>query len=276
MNFDLEDCMRLTDRLRWEDLDLTVFKDEPLSEEALRCVRYMHDVEFHTACYLRDLLVSPAHADPDITSFLSIWAFEELWHGEAIAAVLAAHHEPAGSARVGPMRKRLGLADRIRPVAMLGGSWIAGRDLVALQMAWGAINEMTTQAGYALLAARANSPVLTALLKRSMLQEGRHIDFYTCQAHARLADSIKAQRFSRAALRCLWSPVGSRVMPSSETDHLSRYLFGGVEGAKAIRRVDRKTDRLPGLAGLGLLRHWFAHLPIQEEFPLLPDRRRGR
>jgi hypothetical protein len=271
MKFDLEDCKRLSERLYWDDLDLSTFKDDPLSIEALRCVRYMHDVEFHTACYLRDLLVSAAHADPDITSFLSIWAFEELWHGEAIACVLAAHGEPSGSARVAAMRRNLGLADRVRPLAMIGGSWIAGRDLIALLMAWGAINEMTTQAGYALLAARAGNPVLTSLLKRIMVQEGRHIDCYTSEAHLRLTQSAKAQRLTRTALRWLWSPVGSKVMPSAETEHLSRYLFSGIDGAKAIRRVDRKTDRLPGLAGIGLLRRWFAHLPIREEFLLPPE-----
>ncbi len=46
----------------------------------------MHDVEHHTVCYLRDLLLTPAHQDPEITSFLSCWVFEEMWHGEAIGA----------------------------------------------------------------------------------------------------------------------------------------------------------------------------------------------
>ena len=60
----------------------------------------MHDVELHTICYLRDLLVTPAHADPDVTTFLSCWAYEELWHGEALGDVLAAHGRPSGAARV--------------------------------------------------------------------------------------------------------------------------------------------------------------------------------
>ena len=38
----------------------------------------MHDVEHHTTCYLRDLLVTSAHEDPAITSFLAMWAIEEL------------------------------------------------------------------------------------------------------------------------------------------------------------------------------------------------------
>jgi hypothetical protein len=240
MEFDIADYKRRTDRLRWADLALGRFAVERLEPGALRCVRYMHDVEFHTVCYLRDLLVSPAHYDPEVTSFLSFWVFEEFWHGEALAAVLEAHGEPAGEARVDAMRHRLGWAERLRPLTMMAGSALAGHDFVAVHMAWGAINEWTTQVGYSRLARRAGHPVLTELLKRIMRQEGRHIDFYASQAERRLAASGRARRLTRFALRRFWTPVGSGVM-------------GGEEGLAAARRIDRRVDRLAGLAGLSLL-----------------------
>lgn len=213
----------------------------------------MHDVEYHTVCYLRDLLVSPAHGDPEITSFLSFWVFEEFWHGEALAAVLSAHGEPAGQARVATMRRRLGWAERLRPLTMMVGSAVAGEDFVAVHMTWGAINEWTTQAGYGQLGRRAGHPVFSELLRRIMRQEGRHIDFYASQAHRRLARSSRAQRLTRLALTRLWSPVGSGVMPAAETTHLARYLMSGPDGRAAAQRIDRRVDRMPGLSGLGLL-----------------------
>jgi hypothetical protein len=213
----------------------------------------MHDVEFHTVCYLRDLLVSPAHSDPEVTSFLSFWVFEEFWHGEALAAVLRAHGEPAGDARVGPMRRRLGWFERLRPLTMMAGSAVAGDDFIALHMAWGAINEWTTQVGYSRLARRAENPVLSELLARIMRQEGRHIDFYASQAQRRLDASRKARRLTRFALRRFWAPVGSGVMPVEETVHMARYLMSGEEGLAAARQIDRRVDRLPGLDGLALL-----------------------
>jgi hypothetical protein len=253
VQFDITDYKRRTDRLRWDDLDLAVFAERRLDPGALRCLRYMHDVEYHTVCYLRDLLVGPAHSDPEVTSFLSLWAYEELWHGEALAAVLEAHGEPAGDERIAPMRKRLGLAERLRPLSMMLGSALVGSNLVAVHMAWGAINEWTTQAGYSQLARRAGHPVLSALLNRIMRQEGRHIDFYASQAELRLAASSRARRLTRFALAKVWSPVGSGVMPAEETLHLARYLLGGDDGLAVARRIDRRVDRLPGLAGLGLL-----------------------
>ena len=86
-----------------------------------------------------------------------------------------------------------------------------------------------------------------------MRQEGRHIDFYRREAMLRLAENRRAQRMTRAALRALWRPVGSGVMPPGEVRFLAEYLFGGPEGNNVAARVDRQVDRLPGLVGLGLL-----------------------
>jgi hypothetical protein len=88
------------------DIDFDAFGDAPLRDDAIRCLRYMHDVEHHTVCYLRDLLVTPAHRDPVITDFLTLWSYEEVGHGRAIGRVLAAHGEPSGSERIGAMRRR--------------------------------------------------------------------------------------------------------------------------------------------------------------------------
>jgi hypothetical protein len=240
--------------LRWDDLDFASFTDRPLDDATLRCIEYMHDVELHTICYLRDLLVTPAHADPEVTAFLSCWAYEEMWHGEALAAVLAAHGRPAGEARVGALRRRLGGRDRIRPLVSVLGSALVGERIVALHMTWGAVNEWTTQAGYLRLAQRAKHPVLTELTKRIARQEGRHIDFYVSEARRRLEASPGARRVVRWALRYLWRPVGSGIMATADTDFLVAHLFGDDDGVAFTERIDRRIDGLPGLDGLGLVR----------------------
>ena len=120
-------------------------------------------------------------------------------------------------------------------------------------MAWGAVNEWTTQAGYSRLSERADHPTLRELLKRIMKQEGGHIDFYASEASRRLASSPRAQRLTRFALRHLWRPVGSGVMPTEEVGFLVRYLFDGKDGAAAASRIDRRVDRLPGQSELHLL-----------------------
>jgi hypothetical protein len=239
-------------RLDTDGVDFGAFAARPLDPATLRCLRYMHDVEHHTMCYLRDLLVTSAHADPDITAFLAVWSYEEHWHGDAIAQVLRVHGEPAGSERVASLRRALPRRDRFRPLLYLVGSALT-RHMVTVQMAWGAVNEWTTQAGYGRLAARAGHPVLTDLLRRIMKQEGRHIDFYTAQAQQRLGGHPTAQRVTRKALQRFWSPVGAGVMPPAEVRFLAHHLFSGPEGVAAAQRVDRQIARLPGLGGLQLV-----------------------
>lgn len=239
-------------RLDLAGIDFGAFVSEPLDDDSLRCLRYMHDIEGHTMCYLRDVLVTRAHKDPALTAFMACWAYEEHWHGEAIARVLHAHGEPSGRSRLEALRGRLSWRDSWRPVTFSLTSAVTAH-LPAVHMAWGAVNEWSTQAGYARLAAKAQHPVLRELLGRIMKQEGRHIDFYARQARQRLSSWPRAQRLTRFALRRFWSPVGAGVMPPSEVAFLVRHLFGDGAGLEAARRIDRQVDRLPGLSGLHLV-----------------------
>jgi hypothetical protein len=252
--FDLDDLKKNTARLDVSDIDFDAFREAPLSVGALRCLRYMHDVEYHTVCYMRDLLVTKAHQDHEIASFLTFWCFEEYWHGEALGRVLTAHEEGADAQRLDPLRARIRRREAVKPWLHSLGSMIAGREWMAVHMTWGAVNEWTTQAGYARLAATERHPVLTDLLKRIMRQEGRHIDFYSTHARSALEANGRAQRLVRFALKRAWSPVGAGVMPDEEVTHLTRYLFEGPDGMAAAARIDRQVDRLPGLEGLNLLR----------------------
>ncbi|MGH9290304.1 MAG: ferritin-like domain-containing protein [Acidimicrobiales bacterium] len=256
------DVDRYRDRAAPVDLagiDFDAFRDRPLPSGAIRCLRYMHDIEHHTVCYLRDLLVTPAHRDPDITTFLTVWSYEEMWHGLALGRVLAAHDEPHGAGRVSELRRRLGVRDRLSPLLHTVGSTLAGDTFPAVHMAWGAVNEWTTQAGYARLIDRARHPVLTDLLSRIMRQEGRHIAFYAAEAERRLSGSRRAQRLCRAALRRLWRPVGAGVMPRSEVAFMVRELFGDDGGRAIAQRIDHRVDTLPGLGGLRLVERAVDH-----------------
>lgn len=250
MRFDIDRYLSTVAPLDDSDIDYDAFRARRLDDDTLRCLRYMHDVEHHTTCYLRDLLVTSAHEDPAVTSFLAMWAYEEFWHGEAIGRVLEHHDTVAGRPSIAETRQRVG-RDRLRTLGFMAASSITDH-IVAVAMTWGAINEWTTQAGYLRLAETAGHPELARLLRRIARQEGRHIDFYSAQAEQRLAEQ-GARRMTRFALRHKWQPVGSNVMPAAETDHLVRHLFAGDDGRRMAQRIDRRIDRLPGLAGLGLV-----------------------
>jgi hypothetical protein len=237
-----------------DDLDYAVFATLPLTPGALRCLRYMCDVEEYTTCYLRDLLVTPSHKDPEISTFLTMWNYEEYWHGEALAKVLDAHGIPTDDDHIRAIRLAQGWKDKLAPIKHALAANVIGEDYIAVHMTWGAINEWSTYTGYARLAERARHPVLTELLDRIMRQETRHAAFYAAQARQRLAASPRARHLTRWALRRFWAPVGSTIMPAADTRHLLGYLLSGPDGARAAARIDDKIDRLPGLNGLSLVR----------------------
>lgn len=251
---DVEEFAASARPVQWDDLDIeTAFRERPLSAEALRCLRYMHDIESHTVCYLRDLLLTESHRDPRITTFLTTWAWEEQWHGVALSKVLEAHGEIGGNERISAVRSALGIKDRFGPLLTTIGSVLARRDFVAVHMTWGALNEWSTQAGYARLAAMEDHPVLTELLERIQRQESRHIAFYATEARERLAASPRAQKLVRLALNKLWSPVGSGVVPKEETAFLVQHLLCGDGGEAWVRKLDQRLERLPGMSGMGLV-----------------------
>lgn len=253
MAFDIDRYAREATAVTWEDLDYEVFRDNPLPADTLRTLRYMCEVEFHTVCYLRDMLVSPSRKDPQVGTFMTTWNWEEIWHGEALAHVLALHGITVAFDEVKAKRVKLGWRDRLSPVKQSLLSNIAGTDFVAVHMLWGSVNERSTAAGYKRLAALQDSPVLTTLLRRIAAQEAKHIAFYTTQARARLQDNPRAQKLARLALRTAWQPVGSGVSPEAEVDHVLRHLFSGPDGRKEIEAVDRHVAKLPGMEGLTLV-----------------------
>ena len=254
MAFAIDTYAKTAAPVRWDDLDLeAAFAAQPLSPEALRCLRYMCDVESYTVCYLRDLLLTPSHTDPVITTFLTMWNYEEYWHGEVLADVLAAHGVSTGDAHLREVRERGGWLAAFDPIKQLLLANLIGEDFIATHMTWGAVNEWSTHAGYASLIRIEQHPVLTELLGRIIKQETRHIAFYSSQARDRLAGSRRAQQITRFALKHKWTPVGWGVMPDAEVTFLLSYLMGGPEGRAEARKIDAKIDSLPGLAGLHIL-----------------------
>jgi hypothetical protein len=254
MAFAIDTYARTAAPVEWADLDLAAaFAERPLSAGALRCLRYMSDVESYTVCYLRDLLLTPSHSDPQITTFLTMWNYEEHWHGEVLADVLAAHGISTGDAHLRGVRERQGWKAKTGPLKQMLLANLIGEDFVATHMTWGAINEWSTHAGYVALMRQEDHPVLTELLQRIIKQETRHVAFYNSQARERLARSRKARLVTRFALDKAWRPVGSGVMPQEEVQFMLTYLMGGAEGRAQARTIDAKIDSLPGLGDLHLV-----------------------
>lgn len=253
MAFDIDTFTSTSARVNWDDLDFDDFRTNPLPPQSLRSLRYMADVEYHTVCYLRDMLVTPSHTDRQVTAFMTMWNREEFWHGEALAEVLSAHDVTLDFDQLKAKRLKLGWKDRLAPITQSLAANLVGADFIALHMVWGAVNEWSAVAAYSRLAALEGHPVLAVLLQRIAKQESRHVAFYATQARERLGRSRKAQKFARYALIHFWGPVGTGVMPESEVEHVMSHLFSGPDGREQVARIDANVAKLPGLAGLTIV-----------------------
>jgi hypothetical protein len=162
----------------------------------------------------------------------------------------------AGHAPVERQRSRQPWPSRLRERALeiVSRAW---PDFVAVHMAWGAINELTTLTAYQRLVEVEPHPVLGELLARIMRDESRHFAFYYHQAERRLAHP-GARRIARALVDRFWAPVGSGVQPDGEVRFLAGYLFGGRAGRAAARRIDSTIRRLPGFTDAALVEAWVA------------------
>ena len=123
MAFDIDRYTATSTSVAWADLDFDQFETNPLTEDTLRSLRYMCDIEYHTVCYLRDLLVTPSHKEADVSAFMTMWNREEFWHGEALAAVLAKHGVTVADDAARADRRKADLSD----LALAGDPVIGGR-----------------------------------------------------------------------------------------------------------------------------------------------------
>lgn len=252
-------------------LDLTgVAWDEiprhPLTAEETRCLAYMMDIETHTVIFLRDLLATRVAEEPEITAFLACWAYEELWHGEALSRFLGEagvrlppdDERPAWDGaypsrvarnawirRAGRVRGKLGRAGLVATSMLSKG-------FAATHMTWGAVNELSTLTGYERVVETTSHPVLADLLTRIIRDERRHYSFYRLEAERRLAESSRARQVTRFALDHAWAMVGTGVRPQGETDFVMVQLFGDPDGLETAYRLDAMIDSMPGLDGLHL------------------------
>lgn len=261
-DFDLDRYVRNSKAVDLSGVAWHEIPSHPVSGEEARTLTFMMDIETHTVMYARDLLATRAAFDPEITAFMSCWIYEEFWHGEAFSRFLgeagftlapdrekvtAGSRYPTKVARNERIRRALGRGVYTGHLVSMVGSALT-RDFVAIQMTWGAMNELSAINSYQAMIEKSDNPVLCDILRRIIKDERRHFAFYRAQARLRLARSPRARRLARWAMERLWAPVGTGLRPQEESDFALVSLFGDRAGLDRLRRVDATIAELPGFA----------------------------
>ena len=225
--------------------------EAPLTEAEIEWLTYATQVEWGTEYYFAVLDISD---DPLVHRFLRTWLDQEVVHADLLRRLLA----EAGVV-VQPVhrqwRKRLAKW-RGKQLNRLARRLI-GDDFFAVHMAWGAVNELSTQRFYGVIRSQTKNPVLRDVLRDVMAQEAVHYAFYRNVAIRRLTGNRRAQRIVRWALHRLWTPVGVGLRPRRDADLVIAGIMG--DHPEVAAQMDAQIDRMPGLAGLHLARRSREH-----------------
>jgi rubrerythrin len=249
--FDLETYLNNSRKVDLAEFDFSNASSYPLSDEEIRCLKYMMDVESSTIVYLRGVLHTSLIDDPDIAGFLSCWAYEEYFHGRTIRRFLQASGVDIPKSRYVDVKRNATVREWLEQI----GASIMGRltrHFSAAYLTWGAIQELSTLEGYSVLANRTANPLLKTMLSRIIKDERRHFAFYYNKARASLS-STKAQWLTTELLKRFWTPVGSGIKHDPDVDWMVAFIFADSAGRDAARRVDSTIARLPGLGWFNLM-----------------------
>ncbi len=249
--FDIEKYIRNSKKVDIDDIDLSQAASYPITEQEIHALTYMCDIESHTVVYLRAILNTCAIRDPETTSFLSCWAYEEFFHGHTLRRFLDAIGAPVSPSRMQEVQKATSTWEWMKE---LGASILCqfSSHFHAAYLTYGAISELSTLEGYGVLARRTQNPVLAELLKRLAKDERRHFAFYYNKARVQLQPQ-NAQRLTSFIIRHFWLPVGGGVKSDSEVNWILSFILGDPEGAEIALRIDEIIGKLPGLS-------WFHRL----------------
>lgn len=230
-----------------------------LNPTALDVLADLWRVERSLLDLLRDVLVTPAHADPRVTAFLITWTYEQFWLAETLAAVLEANGRPAVEPPGGPLgRLRRTWDDRARPTVAAVRTNLLGADVTAAHLVTAWLDAAALTHTYRALAAE--EPRLEPLLTRAGGIKARHLAFYADDAARRLDTSAGARRLARrAAARWRWP--GTRYAPVTAatarlvTGHTAAGTAGvGPSADLGLAHLDETVAALPGLAGTAPVR----------------------
>ncbi len=248
-----ERYLAVSNKLFTDDIDWELARRHGLTEQEVFILTYFSDIEGQTIMYMKDLLNTEASKEADVVAFLTMWNYEEFFHGKVLARLLKECGHSLEEARLVEVRKQASFSEKLESIAATILSKIFWREFPAVHAAWGAVQEITTLHGYEELQESTTNPVLKILCERIAKQERRHFAWYYNKAKERLQKSTRAQKLTRFLLSRFWSPVGAGVKTDKEVAALIGSLFPGESALRMAGNVDGKIGNLPGLSGIGLM-----------------------
>ena len=264
----IERYLETSEKLDITDLDWELARSVGLNDDEKLILGYFADIESQTIVYMRELLSTDNALDPDVSVFLSMWNYEEAFHGRAISRLLAECGVRKDEApQIRHVRTNANRFEALVDFMAVVASKFFRAEWPAIQNVWGALQELTTLHGYQILVRSLPNPVAREIASRIGKQEGRHFSWYFAQARQHLLDNPRAAKLVRLALKLFWSPVGAGVKPAETVRHVYNRLLT-IDPLRVVpAAIDAKISTLPGLEGITPFQTYMQKSGV---FPLAP------
>ncbi|MBD8062038.1 hypothetical protein [Oceanitalea stevensii] len=235
-----------------------------LRPAALDAVAYLWSVEGAALDRVRDVLVTPTHADARVTAFLITWTFEQHALTERLAGVLAVNGravQPPPDSRQG--RARRVWDERVAPTVGAVRSNLLGADVTSAHLSAGWLDAATTGLLHGRLAEL--DPRLAELSRLVHALKARHLEFFAAELDWRLSigpsssaalgrpgaarrvGSVSGARRHGRRAAAAWRWPGTRYVNPGPAGEVARQLLGRHGGIEVVRALDASFAAFPGL-----------------------------
>tara|TARA_R110002096_G_scaffold16898_12_gene58114 strand:+ start:58941 stop:59768 length:828 start_codon:yes stop_codon:yes gene_type:complete len=265
----IERHINVSEPLQFQDLDWEKAAAIGLTEGEKTILKYTADVEGQTIFYLQEVLGSGVVRDSETMTFLTIWNYEEFFHGHAIEKLLAACNVEVDIERRSAVRMDAKFAAKAEAAFQWCLARLMPQTFKALYLSWAASQEYLTRLAYKQICETTKNPVLETLCRRIARQESRHFAWYYRSARLEIGASKPNMKVVRFLFEKFWTPVGVGVKSKDEARELVSHLFPGEALFQAMDAVDHTISKLPGLEGLSFARSYATSLvePAQLSAP---------
>ncbi|MBD2765078.1 hypothetical protein IEE91_07760 [Kocuria sp. cx-455] len=240
------------------EIDTNAFRNNPLSPQRLRVLRYLWEIERSTMGQIRHVVVGYTNKESRVAAFLTTWAYERHWIADAYQAVLEAHgvdlSDPVDQGHQFLERVEKSL-DNLAP--MIDSVWtnLFGEDVVAGYMARGWSREASMRAALAAFDAVASHPELSALLERVAEIKTVHERFFAAETSERGRHSPRAAAFARRYVKNGFNPLRPAGTSRKSFREFIRHVCPTVRETRLLlHRADDPLQYSPGTAGTEPLR----------------------
>ena len=247
--FDVEEYTRTPYDLRPDSFDLAAIPSPTAAE--LRTLDYLWRCEHGILDLMRDVLVTPTHAESRVTAFLVTWGYEQYWLAESLHAVLTARHDaPPDDVDTPVGRVRRVWDERVLTMATSLRTNLLGESIVAGHMLTGWLDTAALMLCYQRLAER--NPHWQTMAGAVVAMKQRHLDFYADQLQER-ATHPGAVDHIRGALR-RWRWPGTRYSGHRAIHPVVEYLLADPACEREVNHLDATVSSLATVGRITPLR----------------------